>query len=73
MRNILVSRWLKLSSVLAFIACIGVHFTIRKYSADYADWFSVTSARFECRVAYGISKPVQSFHLHPLNISFGKI
>lgn len=55
MRNILVSRWLKLSSVLAFIACIGVHFTIRKYSADYADWFSVTSARFECRVAYGIS------------------
>ena len=40
-RNILVSRWLKLSNVLAIAACVGAHVPV--VELDYADWFSIVS------------------------------
>ena len=42
--NILVSRWLKVSTVVAIIAFIGLHFPI--FELDYADWFSIVSGAF---------------------------
>ena len=64
-RNILVSLWLKLSKVLAIIACIGVHFPV--VELDYPDWFSIVAGPFRCQISCGIStvtvKPVQSIIL----------
>lgn len=49
----LVSLQLKVSSVLAIIACIDVHYPVAE--VDYADCFSISSCSLGCQFSCGIS------------------